>query len=187
VVIRSKAENVAIKLVAYYNFNGEMDDGTIHPRIQDLIDYMVKNITDEQAGIFYDKIINNCQWFPARKELSDIYNALNSVTDYRIGPDKQLTEGAAAAAFCKNNDGIMFESPGNFTIEDVLKDDSMGMSNKNQLKKYGVKLCGEAWKKNTESWNDDDWFRWDSKNKEAAGFFNRSETVDCRGMEYIHD
>jgi len=181
---RDRAEKMAISMVAYYRFDGEMPDGSIHPRISVLIEYLAKKIPDEQSNYFCEKIVENSKFFPDRIKLGEIYNSLHNIDRLRIGKDNQLTEGAVVESFAKN-EGVRIDCTGDYSIDDVLADDRAGMSNKEQLKKYGVKLCGQAWKANVMKFGDSEWFIWESGRKKSAGCFNT--TVDMRGMEYIHD
>jgi hypothetical protein len=185
-------QECALKICAYYNLDIEiMINGrsALNPKAEMLRDKIVKFVSDERLEEFYKKVIHNFMFFPSAGELDKMLLHLDNFRNKssRIEFDDKLTEQKAIENFIVNNEDIRNEVDENYTVDDVLKSNRDGMSSREQLVKYGIKLCRIVWIKETENWSDEDWQQWDIENKKRAGCFEVNKTIDMRGMEYIHD
>lgn len=128
-----------VRMIAYYNFNGEMSDGGIHPRVSDLKQFLKKNIvTGQELHNFLKRVKDGCEWFPKHTDLAAIYNGMKTL--------EQQDTGINLLAYAEN-DGVSagpIEAHKAATVEDVIAANRT-MSAKSLLKTYGYRLCAAAW------------------------------------------
>lgn len=124
-----------VRVIAYYDFKGEMDNGNIHPKVNDMKEFINKNLnTTAQFQEFWKKMIEQCKYFPNHVELSAIYNGLKSIS---IPMQKlEIEMDVFPVTPSEGNE--------NATIEQVIKNNRF-LSSKDLLKKYGRALCEKAW------------------------------------------
>lgn len=142
-----------IRMIAYYDFKGEMPGGGIHPRVTDLKLFLQNNInTGPELHEFLKRIKDNCEYFPKHTDLHALYNNMKTLAQQDTGIN--LLEFSENENISQEPDELNKAA----TVEDVIKSDKT-MSSKSLLKMYGLKLCHEAWFKIGQEMSDDKYDR----------------------------
>jgi len=134
----------SLKLMAYYDFKGEIEKGGLHPKVEAVQNYLRKNIPEDKLEDFYDKIISHCKWFPGISEINQIYNSVTTIdNEYKkdLPTLLQITHEHIA-------DDIPMEIEGarDVSFKDMYTDEKKNnVSEKQMLQKYGFKKCTEYW------------------------------------------
>jgi len=159
----NKHDYVALRLSAYYNQEIKWGD-KLHPAVEELKQFLRKNIKENDLEKFYDSIISTCKFFPRKVDLQDCLDRFlpESTIINRIGPDKQLnTLGDTGKRFAIENN-VQYQSPEELKdtpMETMIEDDKK-LSPHQMIKKYGVKKTQDLWfwmsdKGLLEGWLDD--------------------------------
>lgn len=137
---KEEAINLSIvKMIAYYNFNGEIEGGGVHPRVRELESFLKKHInTGPDLEDFLRKIKENCKFFPTLNDLSTIFNGMRPLNQVDVGINLLQYQNR------EHISPLPKEEFKNATVDDVIAADAT-MSTKSLLECYGTNLCTRAW------------------------------------------
>lgn len=160
--------SLLFKMCAYYNHplgDGDNPD----PKVEVAKRYFMI-IPLYMINRFYDKIISNCEFFPSKVKLSEIYNSMVQYqAPERIAPDNQLTFDGAAQKYIEAN-GVPEECPAEnqeLTGDDMVRD-SRVLTDEQMMRKYGFKRMYPFWREQADKLTDADWEQRDRERDELV-------------------
>ena len=142
---------IVFKTAKYYQMDLEIENldnenTMLHPRIETYKRFLIQYIPINELESFYNKIIDNCQFFPTRNDLSEIYKAFTRKKE--INYKAPLLTKEETALMIAERDNIDIECKEEFLKVgfEEMKKDNENLSSHQMLKKYGVKKTTSFWR-----------------------------------------